>query len=108
MLAKRDLSSGVITNDQAPGLVDTNSSQVAVSKSVDEVTRGHPYCLLEYLVKMLKEGISGAAGPSDKPLIHPPPAHRHLAGTLSQMMMTRPGGQTHEFTHNNKIESIVT
>jgi len=69
MLAERDLSSGVNTNDHAPGLVDTDTEQVAGAKSAAEAARDCLYFLLEYLVKVLKEGMSGAAGASDKPLI---------------------------------------
>jgi hypothetical protein len=38
-------------------------------QSAAEAARGCLYFLLEYLVKVLKEGMSGAAGASDKPLI---------------------------------------
>lgn len=72
LLAERKLSSGVITNDQAPGLVDTAIGQATGAKMVAEVADGCFCCRLEDLVKVLTERRSAGSQASDESNATPP------------------------------------
>jgi G3E family GTPase len=61
LLAKKDITSGVITNDQAAGLVDTKLMEASGAKSVSEVAGGCFCCRLEQLVETLQAQQESAA-----------------------------------------------
>lgn len=66
-LSERGISSGVITNDQASGLVDTASMRASGAASVAEVSGGCFCCRLEDLVEVLKGELSNGGGSSGGP-----------------------------------------
>ena len=62
MLAEKGTPSGVITNDQAAGLVDTKMMEASGAQSVSEVAGGCFCCRLEQLVETLQAQQEAAAG----------------------------------------------
>lgn len=82
-LGKEGFECGVVTNDQASGLVDTQLMESVGVDSVAEVAGGCFCCRLEELVGVLKDRWGGDAGSNTGPVVFAEPV-----GSCTDLMST--------------------